>query len=89
MQTILNNVSSVSGPVSAGSGITTTAIAIVERSSPGMLDWLNHNAAAIGVMFTALTFFVYLASTVLARWLDLKERRARARVAGFVSDPGK
>lgn len=57
-------IGTVSGVASAGGGIMT---------------YLNENAAAIGLIFTGLTFLVFLISKAISVSIELTEHRERIK----------
>jgi len=63
-KTVNDAIGNVSGMASAGGGIMT---------------FLNENAAAIGLIFTALTFLVFLVSRAISASIELTEHRARMK----------
>lgn len=68
-------VEKVSGWTTGAGGVTTAAVAGVEHAEPTWLNWLNENAVALGLLFTAGTFFVYCISTFLRIYLDYKKKK--------------
>ncbi len=63
-KTVNDAIGNVSGMASAGGGIMT---------------FLNENAAAIGLIFTALTFLVFLVSKAISVSIELAEHRERIK----------
>jgi hypothetical protein len=65
-----------SGIASAGGGIV-TAVDSVKGGT--LMGFLNENAAAIGLIFTALTFLVFLVSRAISVSIELAQHRARMK----------
>lgn len=63
MKNVIGQISNVSGTASASGGVVT---------------FLNENAGAIGVLFTALTFLVFLIGKVFEAVLAYKEHKKRS-----------
>ena len=51
----------------------------IASASGGIMTFLNENAAAIGLIFTALTFLVFLISKAISVAIELAEHRARMK----------
>lgn len=74
LKTVNDSVGNFAGAASAAGGIVTAAN---EAAGGGILPFLNANAGALGVIFTAATFFVYLVSRIISGWIELREHRKR------------
>lgn len=62
LKSLINPISNISGTASAGGG---------------MITFLDEHAGALGVMFTALTFLVFVASKALESFLLYKEHKRK------------
>lgn len=76
IKSINDSIGNVSGAVSASAGIVTYVDSVDGFS---LMRYLNENAPAIGVIFTGLTFFVFLASKAISNIIEIIEARARLR----------
>lgn len=69
-----DSIGNVAGVAAATGGVVTAANEAVHG---GILPFLNTNAGALGVIFTAATFCVYLFSRIVSGLIELREHRKR------------